>query len=357
MASEWADEELDADDDASSPRGGAPSALSAEAAAIVLAQRREMIPGVVRARAEAFVEAERTVNAQERFVVGIRTRVMSERVEQHQTTEHALHVLAADVQDAMGKGMRSRHALDALEARVLRMRGAIRSANDAQDALEEATARAKRGDSGPLAALRAASEGADATSVIGRSKTAAQTVDDELSSLGLPGGDMEQCPKCSRFHLPGFLRLHLIDCEGGTGGDGSDSSESEGGGGEGGGGDFGGGEILSGSGLSYAASRAAAARAALSRATLQQCPICLRKFAAVRVAKHRERCEQKAILETTLNAQVKGTVLPLHLARAPSPLISIRILAPTSSTIPLVWEPPVDDGGSPIADYHVRLIR
>lgn len=329
------------------------SALTAQASAVVLAARRELVPGVVRARAEAFVAHERATNAQERFVVGIRTRVMAERVEQHQSTEHALHLLNADVRDAMGKGIRSRHALDALESRVVRMRVAMRAANDAQDAIEAAKAKAAPpvaagADAGVAAALSAlsASAGLEASSAVtGRGKSAAQQVADELQTAGV--ASTERCPKCARRHLPGFLRQHLLECTGGA----EDRNSSD----EGSSGSDGGGAPEEGD-AAAAAEKRAGIRSAASRAQLRQCARCLRKFAPERIAAHRDRCDRKARLEATLNAQAEGVVLPHHLALPPQALVNVRALAPTSSTVPLVWEPPLYDGGAPIFDYQVRVV-
>jgi len=157
------------------------------------ARREALVPVVIRARAEAFVKAERGINAEEKFVVSLRTRQLGERLERHQRTERELLLMADDLADSMGRGMRSRMQLDALEERVVALRVGIRKANDHRDALDAITAAEARGEVEKATELRLKLEG----TTVGKVKTAAELVAEELKTAAVLADGLEGCPKCA----------------------------------------------------------------------------------------------------------------------------------------------------------------
>jgi hypothetical protein len=142
-----------------------PSPLSAEASTLV------------RAHAEAWVARERGAVATDKFVIGLRARALTARVDQHQRTERALRMIESDVSESLEKGTRSRQTLDSLESRIIFLRNSMRAANDA-DAAMSALANAAEGGGTEFGRIRSQM----ATSTIGKVKTAAELVEEELNA-------------------------------------------------------------------------------------------------------------------------------------------------------------------------------
>lgn len=311
-----------------------------------------VINETVKTIAENWVKKEKVVSKGEQFVVEMRNRALATRVEQHQVTEKALHLMQGDVEEAISKGLKTRQTLDSLESRIVHLRNSMRKTNNDTAVISSLAAFAEQskgrttGDDMKKTAAILQMRDSIQTSSVGRTQTAADLVRQELEEFP-EVDDTEPCPKCGRIFLPGMLYRHLEDCDGSNAfthysdsddfsdsGSDSDSSQSN------------------GSGLPPRAKR----KHAEKRANYLACSICLRKFEPSRLEKHYHICKQKRTIqearinETATEPRTEG-------ATAPGPPLALRSLAPTPESLTLMWDPPVSDGGTPIFDYHIEYFK
>jgi len=293
----------------------------------------------------------------ERVGAGHRNQILTDRVTQHLTVEERLAHLSSDVADSLGKGQRTSQALTGLESRILRLRGLLRAA----DATVDVDIYGKTADGAPLKGKGGADGKAvpSAESVVQAELEASETVGS--ASLG-----MSKCPKCARVFLSGFVRRHLEECDGTGGGESSSeeegdeddsdhasSDEEEG--------EEGGSKKPSAKALKKADAVERMAALAAKRSSLRDCHVCLRKFDAKRLVKHVEVCKMKAdraaAKASALAELPKDPVAAATLrafATPPKAPGAFRALAATCTSIPLVWNVPLFDGGSPILEYEVE---
>jgi len=97
----------------------------------------------------------------------------------------------------------------------------------------------------------------------------------------------------------------------------------------------------------------------IARNSMSQCPICMAKIIPSRLPRHQQKCLGKHKLEVVLGKWDAGKnaarEIPLSLRGPPPPPTRVRLLAPTSSTVPIVWNAPPTDGGAPITNYEIEF--
>lgn len=300
----------------------------------------------IRKTVQSLIEQNDGLARDEAFVSDMQNRVLLQRVTSSLRTDENLRFIEHDLREALEKGMRSRSTLDSLESRVLHMRKLLR--HNEGDAAGNASQSAGSNDqSSGSATARAGLAGLfiPPTHKTSKIKSAAEIIAEELQDFP-DHEDTEPCTKCGKRFLDGFLRRHLEECGGvrvieddddDTASD-SDADEDE--------------KDRKGQGLSKTLADLKV-DLATKRSGLSQCPVCLRKYPRSRIDKHVDSCQKKQTLANAKMTRDVGVISSEH-ATVPNAPIKPRHMATTASAIPLAWDPPIYDGGSPVFDYQIE---
>jgi len=395
---------------------GLPPSMSGSALTLVGAADLATLPREAAARAavEQQVRLRMRADADAVFLATSKQHLLQRAVERQSRAEQELEHMHLDLEESMTKGMRSRQALDSLESHVMHMRGLLRQ-QDATGA-NELSAVPVVGPGGEPAG-RARRPAPPPTFKTSHVKDAAELVRDELLNFQR-AEDTEPCPKCAKRFLIGLLGRHLEACDGvppaRAEDDLDDSSDSDPGEDEAvkqrrrrrrhrkrrkrelealrianGGelprdaeeklrlGEPGAQQLALADAKDDASSdedvearveKAMAAggiksleqmreELALKRGHLRQCVVCQRSYPKAKIDSHTEACRKKQQLADEKAARDADVQLVSETATAPGAVQNFRVAVPLHNVLPLVWEPPVFNGGAPVFDYQIEFSK
>ena len=196
------------------------------------------------------------------------------------------------------------------------------------------------------------------------SRTIDDEIDDELAELHKGSTKEERylnCPHCRVPIIPRLLDEHLATCKGPYSGYKGDLEEHM----------KLGAVDLEGAYLEHQRQVERNAQRAATKLKLKRCDLCGRRVPPERFEKHTAQCEKRVQLKKDMAERDKAlekrkaAVVGIMPPRQPQNLAIAEVeaknghksLCITSSSIKLVWEPPIIDGGTPVYDYEINYSK
>jgi WD40 repeat protein/tetratricopeptide (TPR) repeat protein len=304
------------------------------------------------------------------FIAQEKDRQLQKAVERQSRALEGLEGMNLDLQESMSKGTRNKQSLNNLEAHILHMRKLLRQQDATGEEHESGVPRVipdiknKKGKE---------AHKAPPTAKTSRVKDQNELVMEELTIFP-ESEDTEECPKCNKNFILGFLKRHLEGCDGTRSADIEDDEEGE---------DF----VIGKSGQSDHKTledeneddndddveskfnkvmadggvipiEEFKNQVHLKNSNLQQCSICLRSYPKGKIDEHVYRCTKKNIrMNKKAEQDAAGGTSVSEGATVPGPVHHLKAMTPTCSAIPLQWEPPLFNGGAPIFDYQIEYTK
>lgn len=309
------------------------------------------------------------------FIAQEKDRQLQLAVERQSRALEGLEGMNLDLQESMSKGTRNKQSLNNLEAHILHMRNLLRQQDATGEEEEAGVPRVV-----PDAKNRKGKEAhkAPPTAKTSRVKDQNELIMEELTIFP-EAEDTEECPKCNKNFIMGFLKRHLEGCDGTKLAENEDDEEGE---------DF----IVGKSGQNERKAlkdiddddnddhddddvdskfnklmsdggvipiEEFKNQVHLKNSNLKQCSICLRSYPKGKIDEHVYRCTKKNIRMNKKAEQdaAGGMSVVSEGATVPGPVQHLKAMTPTCSMIPLQWEPPLFNGGAPIFDYQIEYTK